>query len=78
MEPCTGCRFLVLTSTRGVCRATDGPVVYTLNPLTNRYEPKIVWRPTVTEQRAEGAPCGPDRKLYQPTLWARLWAWWQA
>jgi hypothetical protein len=75
VTPCTGCRFLV-QATHAVCSATDGPFTYVVNPYTGRSELQgIRLRPDVAEQRAPGAPCGPDRRLYQPRLWRRVWQW---
>lgn len=62
MQSCKGCQFLVHAKPADVCRATD--------------HDDLGLRPTVVEQRAAGALCGPEAMLYAPTRWHRLRFWW--
>lgn len=71
MTSCTGCRFLVHARNIDVCRATDA-VESRRNPWSGRQEMIYHFRPTLSEMRGEGGACGPERRLYQPSLWERL------
>lgn len=79
MKPCIGCKHLI--AQLSLCKATDvGPWAEETNPLSGRVKwvnlhPDVEWsgwRPSVEHMRKSGASCGPDAKLYEPTLWHRL------
>lgn len=79
MKPCVGCRNLV-----GFGAACKGGEMLTRieDSLTGRVSWRDLrftdsggWRPSPHEMRKEGGRCGPERKLYQPKLVARLLPW---
>lgn len=75
MKSCRGCKFLVHASNFDVCKADDGPWEWVTDPYSGRRSLRSLkgWmRPTLAQMRAEGAKCGPDARLYQPTLFRRL------
>jgi hypothetical protein len=79
MKPCIGCKHLVANG--AACKA-DEQLVRVVNPLTgkgrwidHRFPEEGGWRPSPEEMRKHGGRCGPERRLYEPTLLARLEAW---
>ncbi len=79
VKSCHGCRYLVLFSNnvQPRCRVTDGgpPVSVDYDPYTNTTTKYYGFRPTTVEMRNDGAACGPDAVLFQPTLYHRITTW---
>ena len=78
MKSCVGCKHLVAHGS--ACKG-DEQLVRCEDPLTGgvvwrdaRF-PDQVFRPSPKDMRKEGGRCGPERKLYEPTLFARLVPW---
>ncbi len=73
MKKCVGCVHLPRSSL-SVCRAG-----MMLNRQVDPYTGRIFWenndgnvlKYTLAEMRKEGGDCGPDRKLYEPTFFAK-------
>lgn len=76
VKSCKGCRFRLvrrLTALQSVCMAHDGEIKREwVSPHDGRRTVYYGLRPTIDEERAEGRPCGPEAKLFQPTIWRRL------
>jgi hypothetical protein len=73
-DSCRTCKYRVRAPSMSVCRARD--------KRTTRQSPHdgvvyavYCFRPTIDEMRAEGAPCGPDARLYRPSWWLKVWRW---
>lgn len=83
MKPCIGCKYLRGTGSVRWCAVDrkDAEYVRVVSPLTgavsyydSRY-PDRLRLPSPEEQRANNGRCGPDRKLYEPSLWVRIFPW---
>ena len=75
MKTCKGCHFLIYGSDgEALCRA-DGSIVEAREQiqLVRRYYPRQrYWPGSAYEARQPWGFCGPDAKLYRPTLLRRL------
>lgn len=78
MKTCKGCKLLVAF---GAACQGDEQLTRIENPLTGcvvwrdtRF-PNQVFRPSPSEMRQPGGRCGPERRLYSPTLLARILPW---
>ena len=81
--PCTGCKHLYTPhGGRAWCQepqiisftqATDPTTgrSYSFDSFAYRYGLKR-WENTAERCRAEDMPCGPERKLWEPNFWRRL------
>jgi hypothetical protein len=75
LKKCNGCKHLV--ALQMACKA-DEDIIRIQDPYTDRVyyrnskRPLDFMRPAPSEMRQPGGPCGPDRKLFEPTLLARL------
>ena len=77
MKTCNGCTWLELKDCDAPrCGATTLAAHQEFNVATGRQ----MWVGTIRlflpfahEMRAPGAACGPERKLYRPNWWFRLW-----
>ncbi len=79
MKPCIGCKHLVAHG--GACKA-DERLTRVEDPMTGvvrykdlRFPEQGIWRPTPAKMRGPEGRCGPERKLYEPSLMARLLPW---
>ena len=78
MKMCNGCRHL---SMNDLCDAMARPAEREENPVTGRVRYVVrghdgsVFKPTAIRMREAGAPCGPERLLYAPSLLARVFPW---
>lgn len=79
MKSCRGCKHLVAQG--AACKA-DEQLSCRVDPLTGRVrwvDPRFPeqggWRPSPAEMRAPGGRCGPERRLYEPSLLARVLPW---
>ena len=78
MKSCVGCKHLVA---HGAACKGDEQLSSVEDPLTGRVVwrdarfPDQVFRPSPEDMRKEGGRCEPERKLYEPTLLARLLPW---
>lgn len=72
MKQCNGCKYHVPSF--DVCSHNDPEFVWETNPYTGKYGYRITgyFRPKVEKMRAEGGDCGPDAKLYSPTLLRKI------
>lgn len=80
-KSCRGCKHLVSVGSGFVCKG-DEQLMRCEEALTGR-----VWyedsrfphehgrRPTPADMRSPKGRCGPDRKFYEPSVWARLFPW---
>jgi hypothetical protein len=78
MKRCVGCKNLVAFG--AACKGDE-----VLTRIEDSMTGSVVWRdirfpsqvlrPSPEEMRKEGGRCGPDRRLYQPTMLARLLPW---
>ena len=74
MKTCLGCKYLV---GKHSCKAGED-LMQVVDPYTgvvtyrDRNNPDAILRPSPNTMRADGGACGPDRKLYEPTLWTRM------
>ena len=76
MKSCIGCKYLV--AHRLVCSANEhlsrtkdaltGQIVY----VNLNFPDDMNLQPRSQDMRKEGERCGPGRKLYEPTLLARM------
>jgi len=74
MKLCKGCKHL-----RGVHCYQGGRMLEFTPPfrgttVTKWYSPHTnsTWPPNIENMRKVTGPCGPERKLYQPSLWTRI------
>lgn len=79
MKSCNGCKYLVNLISTSRC-AHDDPYpypVYEKNPYTGRKKRVYTGyiRPTIHEMRSEKGACGPEARLYEPTLLRRIFSW---
>ena len=82
MKTCEGCKNLGVRGGRGWCKEVFGDVQAVVDPTINRvrymrpYKYGMAFLDNTSEAcRAPGMPCGPERRLYAPTLWRRIiWA----
>lgn len=78
MKLCSGCKHL---NAIDLCNADAMPAVREVNPATGRVSYVVrgsdgsCWKPSAIDMRKEGGLCGPERRLYQPGLLARLFPW---
>ncbi len=78
MKMCNGCKHLSLND---LCDAGAQPAVREENPVTGRVRYVVrghdgsVFKPTAVQMRSPGQPCGPERALYRPGWWARIFPW---
>ena len=76
LKQCNGCKHLVAFS--AACKGGE-VLVRHINPYTGkafwRSDSGRVFRPSPVEARSEKGKCGPDAKLYEPTIWARIFPW---
>ena len=79
MKRCVGCKHLVAFG--GACKGGE-ILTRTEDPMTGnvmwsdlRYPGGSGFRPSPGEMRKRSARCGPERKLYEPKLLARLLPW---
>jgi hypothetical protein len=77
MKTCSGCKhFIHVGMDYPVCKVQDGPWEYQTDPYTG-HEALIslgkhgALRPSARYMRERG-DCGPERSLYQPSLWRRV------
>ena len=77
MKSCNGCKYLLKFTLSDHCTHDDPEIVYETNLYTGRRN--RVWtgyfRPSTQEMRAENGNCGPDARLYSPTLFRKLLLW---
>jgi hypothetical protein len=73
LKKCNGCKYLVKAHI-DLCSYDDLPYQEEVNPYTGRthrvYTGHI--RPNVQEMRSEKDKCGPEARLYSPTLFRRI------
>jgi len=76
MKSCNGCKYLA-SATYSVCSYDDPDhYSYETNPYTGREDRlPLGFRPTLKEMRSEGGKCGPDARLYSPTLFRKFLLW---
>jgi hypothetical protein len=79
MKRCVGCKHLVAygRACNGDERLTsqEDPMTGTVRWVDERFTGQGMWRPTPAQMRAPGGRCGPERKIYKPTIFARLMPW---
>jgi len=79
MKRCVGCKHLVAfgNACKGdeVLTRIEDPMTGTVKWRDLRFPDQGGFRPSPAEMREDGGRCGPDRKLYAPTLTARLLPW---
>ena len=77
METCDGCKYLIKGDASRLCTAGGGEN-YRVNPITgdreyyHMFANGSVLPPTTYYMLRVGAPCGPDRQLYKPSIWQRI------
>jgi hypothetical protein len=68
-KPCTGCKFLRYP----FCAAVDSTLsYYQHDPLIGADVYRPGTRPYIRAMRAPGGECGPERALYRPSWWRRV------
>lgn len=75
LKRCTGCKYLVHARGMDVCRATDEDPRQRIHPYRGRVENIYGFRPTLVEMRKDQGKCGPDARLYTPSIATRIWLW---
>lgn len=78
LKKCNGCKYLVKTARYGdLCSYDDPPYQETVNPYTGRTQQIATGytRPEIQEMRSENGKCGPEARLYSPTLFRRVLLW---
>lgn len=83
MKPCTGCKHLhIRPGAIPKCQEHWLPPAWVVDPFTgvgryearSKYQQGVIWWMSVEEMRKPGGPCGPEAKLFAPTLMRRLLA----